>query len=134
MKKHLHTISKYRPSALQGTLQLEVSRKRHGLAVEHPYERRALSLLFIMLAVLFVGYLYFVTSSILHVMGRTEAVREIQKIESTIGQLEKNYLALSQSVSPEAARALGLAPIEETSYVHRLGNAASAQALAANRI
>ena len=51
MKKQLQKISKYRPSVLQGTLQLEVARPRAGLATEHPYERHALSILSIALVI-----------------------------------------------------------------------------------
>ncbi len=124
MKKYVQKISKYRPSALQGTLHFEVSRPRAGLAVEHPYERRAFSILLIALAILVAAYLYFVTASVLHVMARTEAVNQAQAIAASIGGLEKQYLALSQSVSPQEAPALGLAPISNVSYVYRPGNEA----------
>ena len=124
MKNNLKKISKYKPSHLQGTLQLEAFRPRASLATEHPYERRALSILSLALAVLVAAYLYFVAASILHVMSRSEAMRETDTLESSIGALEQNYLALSQEVSPLAGAALGLSPIEDTSYVHREGNAA----------
>lgn len=124
MKKHLEKISKYKPSALQGTLHLEVSRPRVGLAVAHPYEGRALTFLSIALVVLVVGYLYFVTASIFNVIARSEALRQTDEIESSIGSLEQRYLALSQEVSPQTGMALGLSPISNTSYVYRPGNAA----------
>ncbi len=124
MKKQLQKISKYKPLALQGNLHLEVSRPRASLAQEHPMERRALSILWIVFVLLILGYLYFVAASIFNVMGRTEALRQSQTIGSSIGTLEQRYLALSQDVSPESGIALGLAPIAATSYVYRPGNAA----------
>ena len=132
MKKHLEKISKYKPSALQGALHLEVSRPRAGLAMEHSLETRARSVLFIFLVLLVAGYLYFVTASIFNVMARTEAIRQTQEIESSIGSLEQRYLALSQAVSPQTGIALGLAPISNTSYVYRSGNAAVRE-VASNR-
>lgn len=132
MKKHLQKISKYKPSALQGTLHLEVSRPRAGLAMEHPFEPRALTALSIVLVILVMAYLYFVTASIFNVMGRSEALRKTQTIESSIGLLEQHYLALSREVSPQAGIALGLAPIGHTSYVYRPGNAA-VRTVASNR-
>lgn len=109
---------------MQGTLHLEVARPRPSLAVEHPLERRVLSILSIILVLLVASYLYFVTASILHVMARAEADAQSQQIESDIGSLEEQYFALSQSVSPQEAQTLGLAPVEGTSYVYRPGNAA----------
>ncbi len=134
MRKQLQKISKYKPSTLQGTLHLEVARPRAGLATEHPFERRALSILSVVLAVLVGAYLYFVAASILNVMARSEATRQSAAIESSIGSLEQRYLALSQEVSPQAGQALGLAPVAETSYVYRPGNAATAGSVASTAI
>ncbi len=94
------------------------------LASEHPYERRALSILLLTLALLVAGYLYFVTASVLQTMARREATSQIASIKSSTGTLQEKYFALSQHVSPSAAEALGLAPITKTSYVYRHGNAA----------
>jgi hypothetical protein len=124
MKKYVQKISKYRPSALQGTLHFEVSRPRAGLAVEHPYEARAFSILLIALGVFIAAYLYFVTASVLHVMARTEATNEVQAIDASIGDLEQQYLALSETVSPQEAPSLGLSPVSNISYVYRPGTEA----------
>lgn len=128
MKNYVKKISKYKPSNLQGTLHLEVARPRPSLATEHPLERRALSILFITLIALVLGYLYFVSASIFNVMARTEAAHQTDAIQSSISQLEAKYLALSVGVSPQAGAKLGLAPIANTSYVYRPGNAALASA------
>jgi hypothetical protein len=118
-------MSKYKPSALQGTLQLEASKPRAGLAREHPLERRIFSILLIALAVFIAGYLYFVTASILHVMATSEAMHEAGDIQSSISAMEGRYLALSQTISPNDAGSLGLAPVSHTSYVYRPGNEAA---------
>ena len=111
---------------LQGTLQFEVGRPRAGLAMEHPYERHAFSILSIALAVLVGAYLFFVASSIFNVMARSDAMAEIRDIEGSIGGLEQEYLALSEGVSPQRAAELGLAPVADTAYVYRPGNTAVA--------
>ena len=120
-------ISKYKPSALQGTLQFEVGKPRPTLAMEHPYERHARSILSIMLLVCIGAYVYLVAASILNVMGRSEALSQMRAIEGSVGSLEEEYLALSQHIPPERAEVLGLAPIEHIEYVHRPGNAAVAR-------
>lgn len=119
-------LGKYRPSILQGTLQFEVGRPRPTLAMEHPYERHALSILSAMLFVCIGAYLYFVAASILNVMARSEALSHMRAIEGSMGSLEQEYLSLSQHVTRERAEALGLAPISRIDYMHRPGNAAVA--------
>lgn len=119
MTRHIHKISRYTPSILQGTLQLEVARPRAGLARELPFERRALLLLSIALIGLVSIYLYFVASSILNVMVRSEAEGAMRRIEGSIGALEQQYLALSRSIQAQSADGLGLSPVRSTAYVYR---------------
>ena len=119
-------LGRYKPSALQGTFQFEVARPRVGLAMEHPSEHRAFSILSIALVVLVGTYLFFVASSIFNVMARSDAMAQIRDIEGSIGGLEQEYLALSEGVSPQRALELGLAPVAKTAYVYRPGNTAVA--------
>ena len=128
MTKHLHKISRYTPSLLQGTLQLEVARPRSGLARELPLERHALSGLSIMLIVIVAMYLYFVASSILNVIGQRDAEHSMRAIEGSMGALEQQYIALSRSINAESAHDVGLVPIEATAYVYRPTDAAIADA------
>lgn len=118
MSQHLK-ISKYRPSVLQGALQLEVTKPRASLAKELAYERHAIAALSTMLLLLVALYLYFVAASILNVMGKTEAERNMRDIEGSMGSLEQKYLALSQSINQDEAGSLGLAPVQSVSYVYR---------------
>ena len=119
MTRHIHKISKYTPSLLQGSLQLEVVRPRTGLSRELPLERHMLSGLSIALMVLVAAYLYFVASSIFNVMARGDAEHRMRAIEGSMGSLEQQYLTLSQSINQESATSLSLAPVEDTAYVYR---------------
>ena len=127
MTTHLKKISKYRPSALQGTLHFEAARPRARLAAEHPWEPRARSILLIALTLLVAAYLYFVAASILNVIARQDALGEMQTAQSMIAVLERNYLAISEDVTAQEGARLGFAPISNTSYVHRPGRAALAE-------
>ncbi len=89
--------------------------------MEYPVERRLLYYLSIALAVLFSGYLYFVSASVLNVIARKEAVRKTAEIRSVIGSLEQRYFELSEDMTPETARRLGLSAVPQTSYVYRPG-------------
>lgn len=91
------------------------------LTVEHPLERHMLSILSFALVLMLAGYLYFVTASILNVVARKEALATARSLESSIGSLEQEYLALSEQVTPQSGASLGLAPIAHTAYVRRPG-------------
>jgi hypothetical protein len=104
------------------------------LVIEHPYERAALSLLLGVLGVLVCAYLYFVGASVLNIMARKEAGADLERTRTSIAQMEEQYFALSKSITSESARTLGLAPVSETSYVYRPGNAAVVRPSAQNDI
>lgn len=104
------------------------------LAEEHPRERLARIALGAVLALLVMAYLYFVTASVLNIMARKEALRQMDTIQATIGTMESQYFALSQSLTPESGAKLGLAPIAKTTYVYQPGNAALAATIAHNEI
>lgn len=125
MRKALR-ISKYIPSSSQAKLNLFVTEKRVSLAHEHPYEAHARQILFALLAVMIFGYLYFVAASVLNIMARKEANTAVFALQSTIAHMESEYFALSHSMQPENGARIGLAPVEDTHYVYRPGNAASA--------
>ncbi len=122
MKKH--KISRFVPSIFQGKIDFStVSQARHrSLAIEHPFERYAMTVVLILLSLLVCGYLYFVTASVLNVISRREAMTEIAKIQGSIGDLEREYFALSHAVDLASAPSLGLSPVSNTSYVYRPGN------------
>lgn len=59
------------------------------------------------------------TASILDIMSQREADRSATNVQSSIALLEQKYFALSQSIDESQGAALGLAPIDNTSYVYR---------------
>lgn len=126
MSRKFH-ISTLKPSIFQGTLDFEAVSKRQTivLAVQHPLERLAYPVLGALLAILFIAYLYFVTMSVFHVIGEKQADAQSANIQGSIASLEQQYFSLSQSLTPQAASAMGLAPVQNTQYVYRPGNAAS---------
>ena len=96
------------------------------LAIELPFERRAFTVLASILGLLCLCYLYFVAASVMNIVARKEADARASAAQGAIGSLEQSYFNLSQSLTPSSAVALGLAPVTETAYVYRPGNAASA--------
>jgi hypothetical protein len=101
-------------------------RQTQVLAVEHPAERLAFTLLIALLAVLFFAYFYFVVASVFNVIAEKQADAKSTNLQGSIASLEQQYFSLSQSLTPQEATALGLAPVQQTQYVYRPGNAAAA--------
>lgn len=128
MKKVLK-ISRYIPSSSQAKLNLFVSERRVSLATEHTLEPLIRQALFAFLIAFFFLYLYLVSASVLNIMARKEASSATLALQSKVAELQGEYFALSESVDPALASAIGLAPIAETHYVYRPGNAAAASAV-----
>jgi hypothetical protein len=91
------------------------------LSIEYTFERVAFRVLFAILGVILCGYLYFVGASVLNIIARKEASRSSVALQSSIAGLEKQFFALSESVTPETGSSLGLAPVNDTEYVYRPG-------------
>jgi len=111
-------ISKYKPSSFQGRLTFSPVASM-SFKAEHSIERTALKATCLLLALLACGYLYFVTSSVLHVMARREALAQIDAMQGSIGALEQQYFALSQDITRQSGASLGLSPVAKTDYVYR---------------
>lgn len=95
------------------------------LSLEYTFERIAFRVLFAVLGIILCGYLYFVGASVLNIIARKEATRSSVAMQSSIAGLEKQFFALSESVTPETGSSLGLAPVNDTDYVYRPGATAS---------
>jgi hypothetical protein len=134
MRNKLQKISKYRPSVLQGRLELATTHGRFSLSVEHPAEQRIFRILCALLAVLIAGYLYFVSASILNIMAGREAEASLAQVQSAIASLEQQYFALDEGVDQSIASSLGLTALKDTQYVYVPGNAASVGPLASKEI
>jgi hypothetical protein len=128
MRKAALHISRFKPSIFQGRLDFDAVSKRQTsvLAVEYPLERIAFTILMAILAACICAYFYFVIGSVFNVIGEKQADAQSAHMQGSISTLEQQYFSLSQGLTPQAASALGLAPIKSTSYVYRPGNAAEA--------
>lgn len=111
----------HKPSIFQTQLQFPASRGTFALNSEHPLEHTAFRVLFGILFILICSYLYFVSSSVLNVIARKEALSKSTHLGTTIGAYEKDYFAISQTVKPEAGEPLGLFPVSNTAFVYRPG-------------
>jgi hypothetical protein len=135
MRNKLQKISKYRPSVLQGRLDLSAATKgTFSLTVEHPAEQLVFRILCAILVALFFAYLYFVSASILNIMADREAEASLAQIQTSIASLEQQYFALDEGVDQGIAASLGLEPLAGAHYVYVPGNAASAGPLASKEI
>src|SRR5207253_549072 len=97
---------KYRPSIFQGKFEFADYSRTVSLALEHPAEVLTRRILLTLLALLMCGYLYFVTTSVLNVIARKEALSNTATLQGAIGGLEQKYFELSQGVTPERAGSL----------------------------
>jgi|SRR3990167_7096096 len=70
--------------------------------------------LFVMLVC---AYLYFVTASVFHVMGREEALTEVKRLSAATATLEHDFFAKTELITRERGSDLGLVPVARTSYV-----------------
>jgi len=102
-------------------LRLSTERGGFSLTVEHPAERVLFKTLIAALALLTVGYVYFVSASVLNVIARKDAVRETASLESKVSLLERDYYAATAALTPSSGERLGLSPVSNTRYVHRPG-------------
>ena len=134
MTKRTYKISRHIPSIFQSKLDFSPARQGFSLSMEHPAERTLMRVLCATLVVLACAYLYFVTASVLNVMGRKDALTQISHIDDTIGNLEGQYFALSQAVTPQAGEAIGLVPVTQTQYVYRPGTIGAATIGGTNEI
>ncbi|HTR18812.1 MAG TPA: hypothetical protein VMH91_02415 [Candidatus Paceibacterota bacterium] len=136
MTKRTFHISRLKPSVFQGAFDFEAVSKRQTpvLAIEHPAERIMFTVLLVVLGLFICAYFYLVVASVLNVIARKQADATSADLQQSIGSLEQQYFALSQSITPQEASQMGLAPIQQTQYVYRPGNAAAAVASAARAI
>jgi hypothetical protein len=124
MTKTVIRLSRHIPSVLQQSLDFSDG-PRISLSVEHPGERTVMRAAFVLIAVLICGYLYFVSSSVLNVIARKEALMRIDSMQNSISAMQQEYFALSEGVTPSEGVHLGLAPVDSTSYMYLPGNTAA---------
>ena len=96
------------------------------LAKEYAFETRMRRVLLILIGMFALGYVYFVSTSVLYVIARKDALTQIAQVESAIATLESEYFALSGSISLNEAEKLGLVPVTKKNFVTRTTHHASA--------
>lgn len=64
-------------------------------------------------------YMYCVSASIVHVVVRKEALRNVGALESEIAKLEANYIALQHNVSSDVASLSGYVAVTDKIFLRR---------------
>ncbi len=109
-----------------GTLSIPFADPAKVLHMSLPLEERAVQALGAVIACLVVGYIVFVSMSVVNVIASKEAADKISALRASVSQLENDYFALSDTVTKDSGVALGLTPVSKTNYVSRTGTVGAA--------
>jgi hypothetical protein len=109
-----------------GTLPLRFRTASGALHTAFPREEGAVRLLGAILVLLAVSYLTIVSMSIVNVIARKEATDRAVALRATVGELEREYFALSGNLTAANGDIIGLAPVSDTHYIYRPGAVGSA--------
>ena len=90
-----------------------------------PYIPRVAALFAIATAISLALYGTFLLEAVLHTASRSSAERQIQSISEKLSALETQYLAQTQSLTPQEAAALGYVVPRDISQVYEEGQASS---------
>jgi hypothetical protein len=91
-------------------------------------EHFVLRALIVVLAFCIVAYVYFIGLSIMNVISNREASVESERLQSIVGDLEKEYFTLAKAVTPDLGANFGLAKAESPDFVRRATSMATNQA------
>lgn len=70
----------------------------------------------------FTLYMYFIASTVVHVVLRQEQLVQLAELNSVVSELETDYLARQQEITPGIADAHGLVAINEAVFTTRADN------------
>jgi len=90
-----------------------------SLTVEHPLEAVARLAFCAAIALCVALYIYCIAASTFNIIARKQAENGSMAAQSRLAQINAEYYALSERVTPSEAGNLGLVPIKEKSYVTR---------------
>ncbi|SRR5258708_4719463 len=82
-------------------------------------EKRIFWSLIAALVAVFCMYVYFINATVMNIVGRQAADREITAVNSKIASLESRYLALSNTITPAYAASLGFIETKGEQYAVR---------------
>ena len=71
------------------------------------------------LVVLFVGYVYLLSASVVHVVIQKEMKRDFTKLHSEIAAVETTYIAAQHAVSADIASLDGFVAVTEKIFIDR---------------
>ena len=106
-------------SGTQNALPFGGRDSRGILAYAFPWERRIVGTLSILFVALGILYIYFVTSSILHVAARQELLGKVVASKTTVALLETRYFGKTQAITETYARSIGFVAVAKESFVER---------------
>lgn len=82
-------------------------------------ERRFVFASLSMLLVIFVGYIFFVSASVVHVVVRKEIDQEIIKVNSRLSDLETAYINAKDAVGAKLVEARGFIYTDERIFINK---------------
>ena len=74
---------------------------------------------FLVLALLCASYVYFIFTSVVHVVLQKEAEQAISKENARLGALESKLLSARESITTQVVLAQGFVPVRATAYATR---------------
>ncbi|MBI5456667.1 hypothetical protein HY969_02910 [Candidatus Kaiserbacteria bacterium] len=86
-----------------------------------PREESAIRFFGVLLAVSVFAYVFFVSLSIVNVIARKEADEQASQLRASVGQLEREYFALSGGVQANDGETIGLTAVRGANFIHRPG-------------
>lgn len=82
-------------------------------------EKRLVLGFFGLAVLLFFTYGYFIETSVGNIVERKNVEKEIALLNSTLGSLELDYVALKETVGAQKARELGFVEVKEVAFVEK---------------
>ena len=107
-------------------MQRNMNRGIERVAVMYqPYVSRTIALLAVVLTVSVFLYSAFLLEAVAHAAAKTTAESQIRKTSEHLSSLEAQYLALTQSITPQRATALGFVSPSTVASVYAVGESGS---------
>lgn len=106
-------------SGTQSALPFRGRDSRGIMAYALPWERRIIGTLGILFVILGILYIYFVTSSILHVAARQELLGKVVAAKTAVASLETRYFGKTQAITETYAHSIGFVAVAKETFVER---------------
>ena len=101
--------------------QLPFNARQGGVwAAAHPWERRAIAVMGLLLIIISVVYVYSVMTSVMHVAAREELSRDATRLSAEVARLEAQYLSRTESITESWARDHGYVSLADRTFVEKI--------------